>query len=485
MSRQLRKRFASAILSATFIAVMATSADARSGRVTDAVLKPDHPTYNGPCPLTIHFSGYIKADGPTDAKYVFTRSDGATMEPVVLSFARAGVQRVETTWTLGDARELPRYAGWQAIKTLAPNETESNHAAGAFRLVCGKSNGQPPSGQPQPGQTPPNQAPPGQPRVNTRAESVEPFLSRLAAQRKQQFDKELASLKSLSDRYAPALVEALKKLGFDADAMRADFRAAAQARDPAERRQRMAQLAAKYKPQLMALAQSAGVNPAALRQQIVAALNHPNLRFREGELGVLQVDGDPGAPPPPPPAPDATEQVLSAPFTGVGKHVGYDRDGYADAATGLLFSLNGVSFAGSVQDLVFITQELPVETGVRRVRVSATLDPVSYNLIAVCFVGYASGEAIVNLHVMEGSREVCSDRLSLYHFTSAVVGYGTPTGTTPVQLQCEFTRANPDDASSYNLVAELESWAGGGGGISISVDMEGHLQHFHVYQYRH
>lgn len=155
MSRQLRNLFSAALLSATFIAVTAATAAAQAGRVTEVILKPEHPTYSGPCPMTIHFRGYIKTDGPVDVKYVFKRSDGATMDPLLLSFSGAGVQRVETTWTLGDARLLPRYAGWQAIKILSPNEVESNHAAGSFRLVCGKPNGQPPSSQKQGAQTPP------------------------------------------------------------------------------------------------------------------------------------------------------------------------------------------------------------------------------------------------------------------------------------------------------------------------------------------
>jgi hypothetical protein len=139
-------------------------------------------------------------------------------------------------------------------------------------------------------------------------------------------------------------------------------------------------------------------------------------------------------------------------------------------------------FAGSEQRLAFITQRLPVERGVRRVRVSADLDPVGYYMGAFTYLvlGYSSAETIVNLRVMEGTREVCSDRVSLARAISAVFGYPQPRGRRPVALQCEFTRAAHDSPATYNMVAELEAWAGVGGFAVAHAGGNGRLRQFQV-----
>jgi hypothetical protein len=69
-------------------------------------------------------------------KYTFTRSDGATSPVFTLHYPEAGVQPITTSWTIGDRRSLPTYAGWQAIKILSPNVIESSHDAGSFEMTC-------------------------------------------------------------------------------------------------------------------------------------------------------------------------------------------------------------------------------------------------------------------------------------------------------------------------------------------------------------
>jgi hypothetical protein len=44
------------------------------------------------------------------------------------------VKHVSTTWTLGDARLLPSYEGWQEIRILSPNDIVSKRAT--FKLTC-------------------------------------------------------------------------------------------------------------------------------------------------------------------------------------------------------------------------------------------------------------------------------------------------------------------------------------------------------------
>ena len=76
--------------------------------------------------------------------------------------------------------------------------------------------------------------------------------------------------------------------------------------------------------------------------------------------------------------------------------------------------------------------KFPVERGVRRVRVSATLDPVDYHVSGCSFGGYSSSRAIVNLRVMEGSRVDCVNQpISLARLATAVPGGGRFKRQTP------------------------------------------------------
>jgi hypothetical protein len=123
-------------------AVMLNSARAAAGpalaqkfQVVGATLKADSFENNGPCPRTVNFNGYIKANGPGTVTYKLIRSDGASGPVRTLDFREAGSQPVNTTWTLGGPG-LPRFEGWEAIKILSPNDLESSHETGAFVLNC-------------------------------------------------------------------------------------------------------------------------------------------------------------------------------------------------------------------------------------------------------------------------------------------------------------------------------------------------------------
>jgi hypothetical protein len=105
-------------------------------KVTEVFLKADDGRPIGACPVRVTFRGYITASGPGSIKYTFTRSDGATGPVHIMEFKKAGTQPITTSWTLGDSRVLPRYAGWQAVKVLSPVEIESNHDTGSFEINC-------------------------------------------------------------------------------------------------------------------------------------------------------------------------------------------------------------------------------------------------------------------------------------------------------------------------------------------------------------
>ena len=108
-------------------------------RVTAISLKADNPKNGGPCPVTLNFTGSISTDGAGTVQYTFVRSDGATGPVQTLDFKAAGTQTVSTTWTIGNAKSLPSYQGWQALRIISPNAMESNHETGSFAMNCGGS----------------------------------------------------------------------------------------------------------------------------------------------------------------------------------------------------------------------------------------------------------------------------------------------------------------------------------------------------------
>ena len=107
-------------------------------RVEGAGVEASPTVYNGECPGVIKFSGKIQANGKGSVKYTWLRSDGATAPVEYLDFTEPGVKYVSTTWTLGDARVLQKYSGWQQLKILSPNEYFSNKAE--FKLYCQQAN---------------------------------------------------------------------------------------------------------------------------------------------------------------------------------------------------------------------------------------------------------------------------------------------------------------------------------------------------------
>jgi hypothetical protein len=135
-TRSFARRSAPLFLAACVVAALSFSARAQEFRVTNVELRADAPELSGPCPLKVTFKGVIKASGPGKVQYTFTRSDGATSPTYMLEFTEAGSHTVTTDWTLGDARVLPRYKGWQAIRILYPSEIESSRKMGVFKIKC-------------------------------------------------------------------------------------------------------------------------------------------------------------------------------------------------------------------------------------------------------------------------------------------------------------------------------------------------------------
>lgn len=126
-------RFAGCLL--VFILIASFTAFAQTSfRVEGAGVEASPTAYSGACPGVIKFTAKIQASGKGRVKYQWLRSDNAIAPVEYLDFTEAGVRYVTTTWTLGDARLLPNYSGWQQLKVLSPNEYISNKAE--FKLTC-------------------------------------------------------------------------------------------------------------------------------------------------------------------------------------------------------------------------------------------------------------------------------------------------------------------------------------------------------------
>jgi hypothetical protein len=136
MHQTITRQFKALAYAIGFVAALSMPARAQGVfQVTDAFLKADvSPT--GKCPLLVRFNGYITVNGPGTVKYTFTRSDGATSPIYTLTFKTAGTQSVSSDWTVGDAAALPHFEGWQAVRILAPNQSESSHKTGSFTINC-------------------------------------------------------------------------------------------------------------------------------------------------------------------------------------------------------------------------------------------------------------------------------------------------------------------------------------------------------------
>jgi hypothetical protein len=96
-------------------------------------LDTDKPSYNGPCPVRINFTGTIFADGPGTVTYRFIRSDGATSGAKSLTFEERGGKTVSESWTLGGSA-LSSYEGWVRLENITPQLSQSVQAS--FKMTC-------------------------------------------------------------------------------------------------------------------------------------------------------------------------------------------------------------------------------------------------------------------------------------------------------------------------------------------------------------
>lgn len=132
MSTRSRRIFAIVVVLSACLVFMTPQAGRSSppGRVTEMHLEAiPHSIQSATCPFTIHFNGFIRADGPLTMSYGIDRSDGGRGPGGELHFQRAGSQSVHFTWQLGARGQT--YNGWAQIGS---GMMRSNRAA--FHLQC-------------------------------------------------------------------------------------------------------------------------------------------------------------------------------------------------------------------------------------------------------------------------------------------------------------------------------------------------------------
>ncbi|MCX6367911.1 MAG: hypothetical protein NTX57_14575 [Armatimonadetes bacterium] len=289
----------------------------------------------------------------------------------------------------------------------------------------------------------------------------------------------LQSLKQGFDQNRPALDKARQAVKFDENALRADTERLQAIRDPAALQAATAQFLQRWSSTIESLRSATGLTG----NEAAGGAAFAGMRLKNGVLQgdsssvegsssqvtykplsapgrtsgigkVLKILGDK-------PKPAGPQQLsFKAPFTGAGVSGGDGDKRAATAADGKLSAFSILVWVGSEQIRSFITQSLAVPAGVSRVSVAANLSAVSWWQGVVIVLGYGNTESIVNLRVMDGSRVVASDRISLKRISIPVAGGSSESGSGPVSLRCEFNRDRPGDISNYTLIAEVENWAG-------------------------
>jgi hypothetical protein len=163
----------------------------------------------------------------------------------------------------------------------------------------------------------------------------------------------------------------------------------------------------------------------------------------------------------PAPTPTFTQTALSAPYT-LSSAVG---GASANPANGQLYSYNWVN-VGSNQQLASVGSTFYADPTVRRIRIESIVD-ISYGTLVYACWGYASAETLLNLKVLDGTQLMASNRLSLARSIGAVFWTSEINGSGAYMLSCEFNHSY-GTPRNYAAIAELETWAGGGGLFVVS-----------------
>ena len=313
---------------------------------------------------------------------------------------------------------------------------------------------------------------PGADEVGSLQKGYEKHLEKARADHGQKLDRQLKELEKLSKKYEKDARKGAEKVGLDADAMRADFEAAAEG-DPEGARARFEKAHSSWAPRVAKAVTATGADPqqgaaeakAVLGDDMPKDLQEAGTRDAERLLSAVGLVGysvDIGSwwvPPPPPPA--VSTLTIPKPYT-LGSTAG---KATADRNTGRLSSYNWL-MVGSQQELASVGGSFAADAAVRRIRVETVVDASYWTQIGALW-GYASAEVIVSLKVLDGATVRGSQRLSLVRTIGAVFWVASNSGSGAYTLACEFDHAY-GTPKTYAALVELETWVGGGGLTVVS-----------------
>lgn len=294
--------------------------------------------------------------------------------------------------------------------------------------------------------------------------AYEKYLEKAGADHGQKLDGQLKALEKLSKKYEKQARKGADEAGLDLEAMRADFKSAAQGdREGALARFQKAQ--ASWAPKLAKAVAATGVDPKQGSQEARAVLGEdvPAGLPDTGSDGMGLVGYSAKiASTAPSAAEEAQPRLITSTLTIPKPYtLGSTKSGAtADRNTGRLFSDNHVDF-GIQQQLASVGGTFYADAAVRRIRVETIVDASFFNVVGAA-IGYSSAEVILNLKVLDGATLRGSQRLSLLRTIAAVFWVSSDSGSGAYTLACEFDHAY-GTPKTYAALVELETWAGGGG----------------------
>lgn len=283
------------------------------------------------------------------------------------------------------------------------------------------------------------------------------------------FPQELAALEKIASAYNPSFQAALEQVGgVDLGAIASSLKSVAGESDPEALAELNKTLTATYAPLLQKALDIAQIDRDTVWKELngivpLATGGH----FVDTLLLSWGLLFPPEPTPPPPPA--ANEVHRRAPYD-LQSSTGGDLNSWANKMTGEVWSDQEVWEVGSSQALAAVGATVMVEPDVRQVRVDATASIVLGRLfiMVTAILGYASAEVILNLKVLDGSRLVASDRLSILHGWTAVAGSPLLDGGGDYNLSCTVDRAGVVGPSTYSVLVEVETWVGVGAVVGQS-----------------
>ncbi len=228
---------------------------------------------------------------------------------------------------------------------------------------------------------------------------------------------------------------------------------------------------------------ASGINGQAKSSDLIATLrgNNQNLAkanmLPAGYVGAYLPEVPLAQDPRKDPPSGATEIDMTAPYALTGSQ-GFSWPTYS---SGLLYVRRGYGFAGSGMALGYVGGSFVVDPAVRHVRVRAQIGENTCSLLLFGFLGYASGEALLNLRVTRGSTTVVLQRLSLMRAWSSVGCFDDRMNSSSRTLIVEFDRTPGDTNTDYSVAVEGEVWAGCGGLSSALSVVRAHVQSIHVW----